>query len=85
MDCNNYSCVNHSGKTNIITESENGCCFPTVSLTVECNYFGDRYYFVSDLMGDYAEEYPMNAYGYQNAVKAFNSLVAEPDRIYPLF
>ena len=85
MDCNSYSYINTSGKSNVIAEADNGYSFPTITMTAECNYFGDRFYYVSDLMGDFAEEYPMNSAGYQEAVKAFNTLVPESDRISPLF
>ena len=85
MDCNNYSYVNHSGKTNVVAEAENSYGIPTITITAECNYFGECFYYVADLMGDFAETFPMNATGYQEAVKAFNTLVPESDRIYPMF
>ena len=69
----------------MVAEAENGYGIPTITITAECNYFGECFYYVADLMGDFAETFPMNATGYQEAVKAFNTLVPESDRIYPMF
>lgn len=39
------------------------------------NFFGDRFYYVYDLLGDFAEEYPHTPAGYKAAEAAFNNLV----------
>lgn len=85
MDINNFSYINYRGRSNIIAQSDVGYGIPTIEFTAEENWFGDKFYYVNDIMGDFAETYPMNANGYQDAVRDYNKLVPECDRVYPLF
>ena len=69
MDCNSYSYMNMSGNDNVIMADK--------YITFEdcTNFFGDRFYYVYDLLGDFAEEYPHTLAGYKAAEAAFNNLV----------
>lgn len=81
MDCNSYSYVNTRGKSNVIAETETGLSGYPVSFEICENYFGDRFYYVSDLFGS-CGEYPLTRY--TAAARFYNSLV--PDAcVVPLF
>ncbi len=61
MDCNNYSYMQAGGENVVIASSEDGK-MPHFESCV--NFFGDRYYYVCELLGDFAEEYPFTNEGY---------------------
>lgn len=81
-DINSYSYINYKGKSTIIASADVGYGFPSIEFTAERNWFGDEYYFVCDIMGDFAEEYPMNEKGRKEAMEAYNKLVAEQKERY---
>lgn len=81
MDCNSYSYVNTRGKSNVIAETETGLSGWPVSFEICENYFGDRFYYVSDLFGS-CGEYPLTRYA--AAARLYNSLVPDACAV-PLF
>lgn len=78
MDCNNYSYMNMAG------DAETLNCYPDgniVYLEVCCDFFNEKYYYVHEILGDYAETFPLNLAGYKAAIHAYNMLVPESEQI----
>ena len=78
MDCNNYSYVNTSSKSNQIAfyEDDDHIIFFDVSI----NYFNETWYTVDDILTGYFDEFKT----YTEAARAYNSIVPD-DHIIPLF
>ena len=81
MDCNNYSYSNTSEKSNIIAYCEKGFSGYPVTFEICENWFGDRFYYVSDLFGDCAEFHITRK---KDAAQFYNSLVPDNCAV-PLF
>ena len=81
MDCNNYSYINYGSDSFIMAETEEGLNGLPVTFEICTNWFGDRFYFISDLAGSCAEYHITR---YEDAARFYNSLVTEKDAI-PLF
>ena len=81
MDINNYSYSNTSGKDNYIAYCEKGLSGYPVSFEFCENWFGDRFYFVSDMFGDCSEFHITRRI---DAIRFYNSLVPDCACI-PLF
>ena len=90
MDCNNYSFVNGSGESAIIVECSEGLSGYPVTFERCLNWFGDRFYFVSDLFGACGEfnfsglDIESEKIAYKKAAAFYNDLVPDADMI-PLF
>lgn len=80
MDCNSYSFLRMEGDAVTLACSFRGDYDP-VYLEVCRNFFGDIFYFVHEILGDFAEEYPRTTDGYTAAARAYNKLVPATDRI----
>ena len=89
MDCNNYSYSRMETKADIIAESS-GDITERVTFERCTNFFGDYFYYVSDLFGniepktfdiDVSGGWETERKAYGNAAKYYNSLVSESDCI----
>lgn len=81
MDINNYSYSNTSEKNFTLAYCAEGLSGYPVIFEVCYNWFGDRFYFVSDLFGACAEYHITRR---EEAARFYNSLVPDTDCI-PLF
>lgn len=61
--------MNMSGNNNVISAA-NYIYFEDCT-----NFFGDKFYYVHNLLGDFAKEYPHTPAGYKAAETDFNNLV----------
>lgn len=90
MDCNSYSYCNTSNNNKIIAEAESIVSGFPVIFEKCLNWFGDRYFYVSDLFGesecfDFSGLDPeTEKQAYTKAARFYNSLVSDSD-IIPLF
>ena len=93
MDINNYSYVNSSGSSSVIAESCGDYGFPCVFFELESNWFGDRFYYVHNIMSDdggtfefsdVLSNYDDERTAYTKAARFYNSLVPDADAV-PLF
>ena len=89
MDCNNYSYTSTSTKCNVVAESS-GDVAERVTMERCINFFGDHFYYVSDLFGniepltfdiDTSGGWETERLAYRDAARYYNSLVTDPDRI----
>lgn len=90
MDCNNYSYVNASGKSNIVAETDSGLSGYPVYFELCVNWFNEKFYYVYDLFGD-CKEFSFSSLdafserkAYAAAAQFYNTLVNDIDAI-PIF
>lgn len=87
MDCNNYSYVNHSVKSAEIARYYGDDRIIIIERVI--NYFGEMFYTVYDILGDFVEEFYIDhsegweteRHAYEKAARCYNSLVPDNECI----
>lgn len=82
MDINNYSYSNMNDNSNVLASCKLDYSFPVVFFEYCVNWFGDRFYYVYNIMTDVSAEFHITRY--EEAARFYNSLVPDTDCI-PLF